>query len=81
MKFKLELESDDIEQLDHFVKGPDAHAALHDIWQEVFRPARKHGYPCIKLNKLVEETEGAEEIIGALEEHFWNLVNERGLQI
>lgn len=53
------------EQFNTAVKGSDAHLALWDIAQEIFRPARKHGYNDPKLNVLIQKLDSlAREVIG-----------------
>jgi len=54
---------------------------LWDIEQEIFRPARKHGYPSTKegkrLNELLETNDAAEEVISLLEQMYFNYKKER----
>lgn len=57
------------EQFDMCLKGGDSHSALFEISNEVFRPARKHGYPdhdihflLESLNKLVEDLHAKGEL-------------------
>lgn len=68
------------------------HAALWAISQEIFRPARKHGYSDLKLAALLENTkilkdeDGDEyasgyEIIGLLEEKFWEILREYDIEL
>lgn len=42
-------------ELDMALHAGDLHATLWDIAQEVFRPARKHGYNDSTLQRLVEQ--------------------------
>jgi hypothetical protein len=65
-------------------KGVDFAEALSEIKNEVFRPARKHGYPSSDIQRLLEEldnsSEGkATELIGLLEERFYQIINNYGL--
>lgn len=70
------------DQMEHkrAVKSTDAFLALWEIANEVFRPARKHGYGNGKnserLNQLLQNEQVA-EAIGLLEEEFYEIVNEK----
>ena len=66
------------------------HGVLWDTGQEVFRPARKHGYSDVKiqnlLNKLdeikTEEGYGAgTELVNLLEQKFYELLNLRNIEL
>jgi hypothetical protein len=57
---------------------------LSEIKNEVFRPARKHGYPSSDIQRLLEELDNASEgkateLIGLLEERFYQIINNYGL--
>jgi hypothetical protein len=72
-----------------------ADAAFSTLWtigQEIFRPARKHGYSCQKLQKLIEESGDVKdetygelnrgtEIISLLEEKFYSILEENGINL
>lgn len=45
---------DEQQEFDAATKGAAAKGALWDIAQEVFRPARKHGYPNGQIQKILE---------------------------
>lgn len=60
------------------VKAPDAFLALWRIQQEIFRPARKHGYNDAQLNKLLE-IEAVGEAIGLLEGMYREIIDDLGL--
>ena len=81
MNFTFTIQSDNIKQLNSYTRGPDAHLALWCINQQIFRPARKHGYNCAKLNKLIEENEGAGDIIELLEQKFFEIISEYNLDL
>lgn len=66
--------------------------ALWDIQQEIFRPARKHGYSDPRLNKLLESTKIVTdkdgdsyamgyEIVGLLEEKFHQILEQHGIEL
>ncbi len=66
-------------------KATDAFIALWDIAQEIFRPARKHGYSDNRLRELMDyekdpkTAEAVTEAISLLEQKFYEIVNERGV--
>ena len=64
------------------VDGSDLRQALWDISQELFRPARKHGYPDPALQELLEkkDSQGA-EIIALLEEKFFEILRDRNVEL
>lgn len=45
---------EDESEFNRAVKGAAAHSALWDVGQEVFRPARKHGYTDTRIQRLIE---------------------------
>ena len=70
------------------LKGMEYRFALQDIGHEIFRPARKHGYPDIEINNLLNkineldpENSLGEELIGLLENKFYSILQQRGLEI
>lgn len=86
MKAKLLLDLDDPEQkkeLERCLKSFDYLIALDEIRNEIFRPARKHGYPDKKLNDLLEgNVEKTEEYQKALEElnNAVSIIEEHGTE-
>jgi hypothetical protein len=62
------------------VDGPKAHRALWEIGQQIFRPARKHGYNDRKLNEYLEKDE-VFEAIGRLEEMFYDIIEQYDVDI
>jgi len=83
MKAMLEfnLPEENIE-FKHAVDGSKAHAALCDIQDEVFRPARKHGYPDKDIAEILEKIESSspnkylgEELIRLLEDKFIEILD------
>ena len=59
--------------------------ALSDIRDEVFRPARKHGYQDADISALLgeavpeAEVDARHEIIGLLERKFFEILNRHGV--
>jgi len=68
------------------VFSQEAYSALWDISQEIFRPARKHGYQDSRIQKLIDHLDSvgensdtvdratATELIGKLETLFWEIL-------
>lgn len=91
-KFKLEITFDDPTELRQYLQSNEVRAALWDIAQEVFRPARKHGYNDGHLNQLIEEsgefnhpkygylTRGT-EIVSLLEKKFYEILEQHGVSL
>ncbi len=77
MTFKMPEDSDELKVAQ---KGGAYLSALQDIAEELFRPARKHGYPnqtiCDALKKCeIGGEEGAgEDLIGLLEQEFFEIL-------
>jgi hypothetical protein len=70
LSFNLPEEHDD---LMNALQAPRMSSALFEISQQVFRPARKHGYSDPELAKLAE---GNEELIAKLEELFSQIIQQ-----
>lgn len=45
---------DEEPELRYATQGKDANLALWSVAQEIFRPARKHGYPSTEIQQLME---------------------------
>ncbi len=58
---------------------------LWDISQEIFRPARKHGYSDYRMKQFLdtdgELKEEVAEAIGVLEQMFYEFVREHNVEI
>lgn len=76
------------EEFDTAVKAIDYKLALWDIAQDIFRPARKHGYPEERIQKLLlkidegtlEDGQGT-ELVALLEEKFYEILREKGIEL
>jgi hypothetical protein len=79
LKFQVPEEG---EELRMALDAGAMYSALWDIAQEVFRPARKHGYsdPEI-LNYLINSTEDAEELIYLLEKKFYDILRDKNISL
>lgn len=85
---KINLEYDNEDDALAALKGWKLQAAIDEVGNEVFRPARKHGYPDEEINKIIahldslcEENKTPEglwstDLIYALERKFWGIVND-----
>jgi hypothetical protein len=74
-------DADDIEMFQHHVDGPSYYSALWEISQMIFRPARKHGYGEPKLDKLLEDSGEAAEMVSLLEDKFYEILSDRGVEL
>lgn len=80
MKAKLEFNLDETHDIYAFKRASsatDAYLALSAIANEIFRPARKHGYPDVELTALLENAGGyGEEIVSRLEDKFYEILRQ-----
>lgn len=82
MKATLHFDlNEDREEFRDCMQATKMSAALHDISNNVFRPARKHGYDDAALNALIEKNEDAVEIIHLLEVKYYEIINSYGLEL
>ncbi len=72
MKAILEFNLPDEEQeFQRAAQASNAYGALWDTTQEVFRPARKHGYPDSRIQSLIAHLDGlARAHAGVTEEDY-----------
>lgn len=85
-------EIDDQKEFRRAINATKAYLALHAIANEIFRPARKHGYSDEKINQLilkgieidsqgfVSEAIGT-ELISELESMFYKILEENGVDL
>ncbi len=73
LSFKLPEEQ---EEFDTARRGINFSIALERVGNEIFRPARKHGYQDAEIQKIVDEHEWATALIGLLEERFYEILTE-----
>ena len=79
IKFNPETEKAELKRM---MKATDAYIALWEIAQQVFRPARKHGYSQPNIQKLLDETdEAGYELVGELEQLFYQLLEDKQIDI
>lgn len=85
---KITLEYDTEEEALAAINGWRLQAAIDEVGQEVFRPARKHGYGDVEINKILAHLDSlceenktpeglwASDLIHALERKYWEIVND-----
>jgi hypothetical protein len=80
LEFNLPEDREDFELAN---KAASMSCALNDISNLVFRPARKHGYGNNeKVAKLIEEhPQYAEELIGELEQMFFEILRDNEVEL
>ena len=73
------------EEFNNAAKANEMKSLLFEISQEIFRPARKHGYSDPRMKKFLEEGGQLKpeiaDAIGVLEEIFYELASESGINI
>lgn len=79
--------AEESQEVEDFLRGPRALSCLWDIQQEVFRPARKHGYPdpvvqvlLRKIDELHDDCLGT-ELVGELERLFGEILNKHDVKL
>jgi len=82
----IKLDQDEREEVLIMLKAQDMVSALSEIANDIFRPARKHGYNDREINELIDkcgtDKDGdyyGPELIGLLEDKFYIIMNERGI--
>lgn len=94
IEFNLPEEGEEFETA---VNAGSYKAALWEISQQVFRPARKHGYADARIQALVERLDtvqvssmdgytedmvgGGTELISQLEKLFYQILQEEGIEL
>jgi len=82
MKVTINYDLDNEEDRSSYERHRIAAGACHALWeisQKVFRPARKHGYSDIRIEKLMRSFDDSEELIGLLEELFFEILDDNGV--
>ena len=84
-KVTIELNLEEIEdeiELKRYLTANDAYMCLREIADQIFRPARKHGYSDAKINKVLEDKEADhEDVIAVLEEKFFDILRENNVSL
>lgn len=77
----FDTETEDREYIHKHIHGPQAFEAIEQIWQECFRPWRKHGFNHAGLYKRHEEASEEtqkllDDTIEYMIERYWEVVSE-----
>jgi hypothetical protein len=85
IKFNIKDGYDELE-LFRTLKANDAYSTLIDIQQDIFRPARKHGYPNGDIRELLEKIDTALEgagtqLVGLLEAEFFKILSRNDVNL
>lgn len=74
---------EDQEDFDAAVKADKMRSALQAIADDVFRPARKHGYHDSELNQLIESIPNGAgyELVSKLEDKFYSILTEYDVEL
>lgn len=79
LQFSIEDKYEE-QELRRALNANNAYSALWEIAQEVFRPARKHGYADPKIEQAMQNKElNHEEIVGLLEEKFFDIIRDHNI--
>lgn len=76
-KAKLEFDLDDFDdKAEHkrMLNATNAYIALNEVANQIFRPARKHGYSDTEISNLMKENPKSEELVGELESKFHSIL-------
>ena len=82
MKAILEFDlPDEKEEFNQATKAGHLVSALDEVKEKIFRPARKHGYNDPTMRELLAKLPNGEgeEIIGRLEEMFYEILGEHNV--
>lgn len=79
LEFNLPEEQDDYQ---YAMNGVRYSIALRSIMDNVFRPARKHGYPDEELNELIETLgEQGRKLVSLLEKEAYEIINDLDVDV
>lgn len=78
LEFDLPMEQEEFETAQ---KGVRYKIALDEVWEKVFRPLNKHGYPCPELQKLVDDVPAVREAIEKLSEIYFQVLGDNEVDL
>jgi hypothetical protein len=82
VQLSIKVEHFDRKVIEHCLNGEKYFDLFEEIRDQVFRPARKHGYCDIAINDALHKCGGnGEELIGELESKFFDVISEAGVQL
>lgn len=65
------------EELDDALNGSKYKCQIEDIWTQVFRPYRKHGYNNPEINEIIEKMgEDGDKLMEYLIDRYFEVVND-----
>lgn len=71
---------EEAEELNLALKAGKMQAALQEVKDRVFRPARKHGYSDVRMKQFCDENgelkDNVVDVIGVLEEMYFEIIND-----
>ena len=73
--------ADDRESLKEMMQASRMSLALWMIANDVFRPARKHGYSDTELSQLIEANPVISHAISILEQKFFEILEEQSIKL
>lgn len=79
LKFKIENSDDEAEAV-RALRAEKVFNCLWQISQEIFRPARKHGYSDPQIQAALEGSNGA-HLVGLLEDRFYEILREHDIDV
>jgi hypothetical protein len=69
-RYEITVKCQDDSEVVDVVKAYDYKRALHELWDVLFRPRHKHGYPEARVNEIIAENDAVNELMDALEEKY-----------
>lgn len=84
LTIEFNSESDAVNQsaIRRTLNADAAYGVLWDVVQEIFRPARKHGYPDPVVERALKECgEMGQELVCLLEQKFHEKLEEAGIDL
>lgn len=83
MKITIEFDSEnpeDMERHDEMMKASKYRSVIDRVSNEIFRPAREHGYSDRNVERLMVECgDKADELVGELERLYCEILSEYGI--
>jgi len=81
LKFDLS-DPDDLEEFALVNKARKMQVALYEIAEEVFRPARKHGYPNAKPFMHIDDwSEETQKVVSELSDMFYAVLEQNNITL
>lgn len=82
LTLEFPAETDSESAMRRVLNADVAYAAIWDIAQEIFRPARKHGYPdTTTQHELDRAGEAGAELVHLLEKRFYKILEDHRINL